>query len=584
MAFDAVALAASLDEISNLVGTTVSRIHTTTRSGEVIFSTRGRGSGGDILVSIRREDARIQVTRRRFDHPDQPGAVGMTLRKHLKRARIEGVEQVGLDRIARIHLSARDELGHARPLILVAETMGRSSNLILIDPGDGDRILTALRFASADRNTHRSVLPGHPYRLPPQRDTLHPDAVTVEAMASLADDETPAWLAIVRRVDGPGPATVRRLLRRCGMHPKDPLPSDRASLEPLVAFLRAIGEDIRAKHWDPWLYREAPEDPILIPRPGDYGFLASERPPEGDGLRHFSRPSAGLDAHYALGDAVERLENTRRELQRALESAHESILLRRERQRADLARADSAEEMRIHGELLTAYMHRVPAGVDSVQLPDYYAEGQPREIPLKSNLSPADNASRFFKEYRRLQRTEKKARRQLRITGAEIDYIEGLLYQLRISGSPRELEELRQEVSEAGYLKTQAPPRRRKSPSPSPIEMTLTTGHRLLVGRNNRGNDHLTMRVASPEDLWFHVKDMPGSHVVLPGPWDEALPEPEVLEEAARVAAQHSTARDSSNVPVDYTLVKHVSKPKGAHPGMVIYRKQKTLYVTPRRD
>lgn len=583
MAFDSLALAASLDELSGLVGSTITKIYTTERSGEVVLSTRGRGSEDHILVSTRREDSRIQVTRRHFEHPDHPGSFCMNLRKNILRSRIEGFEQVGLDRIARIHLSAKDELGHPYPLILIAETMGRNSNVILVDPGDGDRILTAMRFASADRNAHRSVLPGHPYRLPPQRDNLHPVEVDADDIGEAMDPKTPAWLSLVRRVDGPGPATLRRMLASLGMHPNDPLPDSRDDRQRIAEAYRNLGSILEERTWAPWVQVEAPQPPSKMPRPGDFGVIARDMPEGAAGVRRVPQPSHALDIHHSLSDSIERFEAMYRELKRALEAAHGAVLRRREKQGQDLARTDSAEDMQLFGELLTAYMHMVPHGARSVELPNYYEGGAPQEIPLDSRRSPAENAARYFKEYRRLQRTEKKARRQIITTDREISYIEGLLYQLSRAGNIATLRDLRTEVAEAGYSKEQAPPRRERRPSPQPIERVLPSGHVVLVGRNNRGNDHLTMRVAGPDDLWFHVKDMPGSHVVLPGPWRDGMPEESVLEEAARVAAYHSSARDSANVPVDYTLVKHVSKPRGAHPGMVIYRNQKTLFVTPDR-
>ncbi|MFO7942548.1 MAG: NFACT family protein [Bacillota bacterium] len=581
MGFDAIALAASLDEMNQLLGATITKIHTTKRSGEVVFSTRGRGSSGDLLVSIRRDGARIHLTRRHYEHPDHPGSFCMNLRKHILRARVQSFEQVGLDRIARIHLEARDELGFSRPLILVAETMGRNSNLLLVDPDDEDRILTAMRFSSADRNVHRSVLPGHPYRLPPQRKTIHPARVSVEDLSSLRDPEIPAWLNLVRNIDGPGPETFRRVLRAAAIDPGGELPGDEMTLRCLVRYINRIGADLNERNWEPWTHFEAPEEPSNYPRPGEYGFISSELPPEDRVIQWISAPSVLLDRHYALSDAIETMEGLAKELRRALESAKESARRKWEHRKKDLARADCAEEKRICGELLTTYMYMVPEGVEEIELPDYYRDGKARKIPLNSRLSPSQNAAQYFKDYRRLQRTEKKAKRQLRAAKREIHYIENLFYALDSATTLTDLQDLRTELEEAGYLKDQAPPRRRRRPSPQPKEYVLETGHRVLVGRNSRGNDHLTMRVASPNNLWFHVKDMAGSHVVLPGDWGEAEPPKEVLEEAAKVAARNSTARDSSNVPVDYTLVKHVSKPRGAHPGMVIYRNHKTLFVTP---
>ncbi len=581
MAFDAIALAANLDELRALVGNRIARIHTTNRSGELLLFTHGRGGSAEILLSIRREDARIQRTFRKFTHPDHPGAFVMNLRKHILRARIEGFEQIGLDRMCRISLSARDALGHEYPLVLMVETMGRNSNVILVHPGDEDKILTAMRFVSADRNAHRSVLPGHPYRLPPARNTISPAEVTQRGLLEGRDDETPAWLHIVRRIDGPGPQGLRRILAHIGCDPNDPLPADSRVLDPLVQHLQQLGENLEKGRWQPWICTVNPEQPLRIPAPECYGLLVEECPPSHAHCRSTSRPSAAMDAYFALVDAITGIRSRRARLQRTLTDALKAARKKRKKQMEDLSRADSAEEKRVQGELLTAYMHQVPTGARKVEVPDYYAGGTPREITLDPRRTPSENAARFFHQYRRLQRTEKKAKRQVRATEREIRYIQDLLYELDLAGSLPALDALEAEVAAAGYGKEQAPPRRRKQPSPEPLRQALPSGHEVLVGKNSRGNDHLTMRLASDHDLWFHVKDLPGSHVILPGPWDEALPPPHILQEAAEVAAQHSAARDSSNVAVDFTLVKHVTKPKGARPGMVIYRNEKTLFVTP---
>ncbi|MFP4201228.1 MAG: NFACT family protein, partial [Clostridia bacterium] len=424
-------------------------------------------------------------------------------------------------------------------------------------------------------------LPGHPYRLPPQPETVHPGDVSVAQLTSLRDPDLPAWLNLVRNIDGPGPSTFRRLLRGVGIDPGDGLPPDETVLESLARHINLIGTDLDERNWEPWIRTELPEAPSRLPRAGEYGFLRSEFPPEDGGTEWLSSPSVVLDRHYALQDTIEKTEDLEKELRRALESAKNSARRKLEHRKEDLSRADRAEDKRICGELLTTYMYMVPEGVEEVELPDYYRDGEPRRIPLDSRLSPSQNAARYFKEYRRLQRTAKKAKGQLRFAQREMRYIDDLFYELDSAATLTDLRELRTELEEAGYLKDQAPPRRRRRPSPRPKECILESGDRVLVGRNSRGNDYLTMRLASPNNLWFHVKDMPGSHVVLKGDWEQEEPPEEVLEEAAKVAAENSAARDSSNVPVDYTLVRHVSKPRGAHPGMVIYKNHKTLFVTP---
>ncbi|MFO8059033.1 MAG: NFACT RNA binding domain-containing protein [Bacillota bacterium] len=590
MSFDGIALRASVLELQDLVGSRIQKIYETPGGQNVILHLYQRTGARRLLISTDRRWARLQLTRRKLQHPESPSNFCMNLRKHLSSGAIASIEQAGLDRIAHLRITSRDDLGRTRHLKLIAETMGRFSNIILIDEDQGDRILTALRFSSPDRNPHRTVLAGHSYRPPPQKEGLSPLSARAEQLLALVppagEESSPAWLWLVQNVSGPGPDEARRILQAVGIAPGEKPAADPDLMARLAEELNRCGRIIADEKWAPYLIAaEDPDGPFSLPRAVSFGVI-----PRDDGLppgtvRTFPAPSHLMDAFYALGEERERFDRLRKKLRRSLTSAGSSVERRMKNQRSDLRTARDAEKLRLFGELLTTYMHQVRRGMEEVTLPDYYDEGRPVTIPLDPGKSPADNASRYFNRYRKLRRAEEIGRKRLRATREELTYIMSLLDQVERAETTGELLEVQSEAARSGYGDTRGKRERgdRGGTASRPYRTFLTpSGARVHVGRNNRGNDHLVSRVASADDLWMHVKDIPGSHLILPGPWtDESPPPPGVLEESAILAAYHSAARQSSNVPVDYTLVRNVKKPRGAKPGMVTYRGQRTLYVTP---
>lgn len=582
MAFDGFTLAAALAEVQDLEGGKIQKIQETEQSGEFVLSIYQAPKVARLLISTDPKAARLHLTKRRFRHPRAPSHFCMTLRKHLQGTVLRRARQVGLDRVAILSVDAFDDLGHQRKLSLIAETMDRFSNLILIANDDDDKILAAERFAPPGRNAFRSVLPGHPYHLPPQKDTVHPAEVNRDVLKS-ADSDMPAWRWIVQHIAGPGPDLAHQLLEQVGVTPTDPLPTEDDILERLTARFHDFGRRLAEKGWCPWItYTRARNGRLALPYPSAFGVFPTVEGPK----RTFRRVSTMLDAYFALMEKHREFENLQQDLRRQLKQQEKGIDRRLHKQKRDFARTRQAEKFRRFGELLTTFMHQIPGKATSVTLPDYYQENKPVEIPLDPRRSPSNNAAHYFHEYRRMQRTMIKARRQIQRSRRALRYVQSLLHQLDQAETLEELKETQEEAEAEGLLrksKTNGRARPAKSASrPRYRTRRLANGLTLNIGRNNRSNDYLTMKRAKDDDLWFHVKDLPGSHVILPGPWSEAnWPDAKTLEEAAQWAAYYSAAHQSANVPVDYTKVKHVTKPKGAKPGMVNYRHHKTLYVTP---
>lgn len=589
MGFDGIALRASVSQLQALVGSKIQKVYETRGGHSIILHLYKRPGVHRILISADRVGARLHLTRRKLRHPDRPSNFCMSLRKHLSPGIITSIDQVGLDRITHIRVDSRDDLGRRRCLNLIAETMGRFSNIILTDEDDEDKILAALRFSSPDRNAHRTVLTGHAYRLPPQKEALSLLDVSSEDLLaripSAKEEPPPAWLWLVQNVSGPGPDEAQRILRAAGIPPGDHPPASSDLMDALAGELNRCGLAIAEETWKPYMIlRDDSDHPSPLPYPVSFGVIPTDDGSAGT-IRTLPSTAHLLDAFYALKEERERFDQVKKEINKSLTSTAKSTRRRLQHQQKDVASAQDRERHRRFGELLTTYMHLVSGGTSEVTLSDYYNEGKPVTIPLDPQKSPAKNAARYFNRYRKLQRAEVVGKKRLRATRVELQYIMSLLDQVDRAETTHELLDIRSEAARAGYVKVDkkeagkgSKPSRR-----SPYRTFLTpSGTKVHVGRNNRGNDHLVSQVASKDDLWMHVKDIPGSHLILPGPWDnDEMPGPEVLEEAAILAAYHSAARQSSNVPVDYTLVRNVQKPRGGKPGMVTYRGQRTLYVTP---
>ena len=585
MAFDALTLKAALDEMQQIVGGRIQKVYQTTTANHYTLSVYRRAKNYQIMISTHRQDARLHLTRRHYTHPRQPNDFCMTLRKHLNSGIITAVHQHGWDRIAKIQVENYDDLGRKRKLTLIAETMGRFSNLLLINESEENKpIIAASRRASGDQNPHRTVLPGHPYKLPPQKDAITPPNLHPEDLfqrAAEADDDIPAWLWMVRNVAGPGPKEAQRILAEIEIDPEGEVPTDQDDLRQLVDKIAYCATVAEKQQWQPWMRKDSsPEEGPNLPRSIEYGVLPQKRDSE---VRIFPDVSHLLDAHYALQQQWNTYESLKKKLTKELESAYKKVEKKIKRQKSDLARASDAEKYKKWGELLTAYMYQVPEGAEKVTLPDYYQDGKPTEIPLDPKKSPSKNASNYFDHHRKMERTQKKAKIQIRRSQHELRYVDSLRDQAERAENLPELRAIRDEAKKGGYLQTDSSQRSKtaRSSPPRPYYTYITpSGDKVLVGRNNRGNDHLTMRKASREDYWFHVQDIAGAHVIIPG--KRELTE-QLKEEAALLAAYHSAGRHSSNVAVDYTKVKYVKKPKGAKPGMVTYRNHQTIFVTPPR-
>ncbi len=315
-------------------------------------------------------------------------------------------------------------------------------------------------------------------------------------------------------------------------------------------------------------------------KPMDFSFLEIHQYGTAAVVKEAESFSQLLDEFYRERDKQERMRVREQDLLKLLSTHSERLSRKINAQRGELEQCAGRDGLRVAGDLISAQMYQMEKGAESVEIPDFYQEGSPLvRIKLDPALTPSQNAQKYYKEYRKAKTAEEKLTEQIELAGKELEYLESVLDALARAETERDLAEIRAELQEQGYLRKLRSKKEKPAAVSAPMKFTTSDGFTVLVGRNNRQNDRLTLKTANNNDIWFHTKNIPGSHTVLVTQGRE--PTETAMEEAALLAAQHSRAKDSSQVPVDYTQIRYVSKPQGAKPGMVIYVNYKTLYVTP---
>jgi len=580
-----------------------------------------------LIVSANPGRPRLHITGLERENPKTPPAFCMLLRRRLEGARILGVEQPGWERIIRLRCGVTDELGNPAELVLAVECMGKHSNVLLLEPqADGrERIMDSLKRVPETVNRYREILPGRSYVAPPPQDKLDPlsdpDALAAALRERAGNQERLVADALFRQVDGLGPEMAAEAVHLAGI-PEGVAARD-LPLDAWADLAHAVSGLARRADQGPWQatrYHRTKGGDLAVPYPLEHL--------DAQGLPHASclDLSACLDQVHGAQEEAQRLEGVRQSLRARVGKELERNQRKLGLQEESLRQAADADGLRQVGELLTANLHAVPPGAAEVTVDDYFnPEGGRRTIPLDPHRTPAENLRGYFRRYTRARNTLKGAGEQADRSRAEVAYLEQVMATIEQAENIPELEEIRRELVGEGYMENAAgrghgasaagrgaaggksrgksaggaPGRAGKKGRPaggksdagagsgkgrpgegsSPARFTTTTGHVVLVGRNNRQNDWLTLRHAGDGDLWFHTKDIPGSHVILKDPGED--PPEAAIREAAGLAAYYSKGRQSGQVPVDYTLRRHVRKPAGAKPGMVIYDHQHTVFVTP---
>lgn len=570
MAFDGAYLYTIRQELEPLVTARVDKIHQPSRD-EILLYMRGRDGASRILISTAGDSARIHLTQIPVENPAAPPMFCMLLRKHLGGGKLMAVRQDGLERILFLDFECTNELGDRVLLTLACEVMGRYSNLILI--GEDGKVIDSLK-RNADVTRERVLLPGFAYEMPhrPHRlNFLDAEDDTILSALLLAPDAS-LDKALVGVFEGVSPLLAREwayYVSRDAVRSRELTQNQK---ERLLFIIHDTARRLRERDCR-FHILQTPEGALkdfFFLRPQQYGALMV--------VREMPSGSAALDEFYAQRDLRARMKQRANDLFRLIMTRMERITRKLSNQRQELAETDKMEQNKLWGDLLSANLYRLQKGDAAASLENFYDESCPVvTIPLQVNLTPAQNAQRYYTLYRKAATAKEKLAEQIAQGEAELAYLESVFDVLSRAESESDLLMLREELREQGYVRSrtkQKPPKQQP-----PMLYESSDGFPILVGRNNRQNDQLTLKTASKNDIWLHTQNIPGSHVILVT--DGAEPSETAIREAAVLAAYHSKARDSAQVPVDFTKVRFVRKPGGAKPGMVIFTNQQTLYIKP---
>ena len=506
---------------------------------ELVLQIRSNRQSHKLLLSAHSVFGRVQLTDTTFENPAVPNTFIMVMRKYLQGAVIEAIQQVENDRILEISVSNKNEIGDSVAVTLVIEIMGKHSNIILLDKSSG-KIIEAIKHVGFSQNSYRTILPGSTYVAPPQTGSLNPFTVGDEKLFEILHTEDLESKRLQQIFQGLGRDTATEL-------------SGRLTADKLKTF--------RA-------FFASPTQPSLTEK--SFSALLFS-----DSKTQMSTLSELLDTFYKDKAERDRVNQQASELIRRVENELEKNRKKLGKQEEELLATENAEEFRQKGELLTTFLHQVPNDQDQVELDNYYT-GEKIIISLDKALTPNQNAQRYFKRYQKLKEAVKHLTSFIEETRATILYLESVETALA-QASLTEIAEIREELIQTGFIRRRQREKIQKRQKPE--KYLATDGQTIiLVGRNNLQNDELTFKMAKKDELWFHAKDIPGSHVVITG---NLQPSDEVKTDAAELAAYFSKARLSNLVQVDMIETRKLNKPTGGKPGFVTYTGQKTLRVTP---
>lgn len=569
MALDAATLALAGAELrAKLLDARIDKIYEPTRD-EVVLTLRTRTETFRLLLSARSGSARACLTDESFENPPAPPSFCMLLRKHLAGGRLLEVSPEPGDRILFFRFQCVNEMGDLVQNTLAAELMGRYSNLVLIQDG---KIIDALKRVDFEDSAIRQLLPGLRYTLPPK--PAKPDFFAGSAAglaAAVCQKPLPPAQALLKSCAGVGPAVCREAAwRALG---ETPLLASELSSAQRGALAAAI-EGIRADY-------ERGGRPCAVHGPDgapvEFSFTPLTQYGAGYTLTEYPGFSQLLEGYYSSKDRAERLRQKSRDLLKAVKNMHERALRKQAARTEELAESEASGQLRVYGELLQANLWAIQKGMRSVTLTNYY-DGSELSIPLDVRLSPSANAQKYFKEYKKKQTAARMLAKLLEEGEREIAYLETVLYEVESAPGEQALGEIRAELKSQGYLKYYKVRDKKQKPADF-YRYRSSDGFLILVGRNNLQNDKLTLHTARGKDLWFHTKNAPGSHTVV---MSEGRDIPNATKnEAAQLAVLHSSQAAGAKVAVDYTEVKNIRKTGDLKPGMVLYERYETAYITP---
>ncbi|MDR1773318.1 MAG: NFACT family protein [Clostridioides sp.] len=631
MPFDALVIHSLTDEFEKkLTSGKIDKIFQPEKD-EIILNIRNNNTNYKLVLSASASNSRAYIAQNyKKQNPIKAPDFCMTLRKHLQGGIITKITQIDFERIIKISIESYDELKEKTVKNLYVEIMGRNSNIILTHESN-EKIIDSIKRVPFGVSRVRQILPGLTYESAPSQNKISPlSKVSKEVFFSeIKSFEGPIYKAIYSKFLGISPVVSKEICRVNSLsnaskstenldfinndkdkfnissennsdnntkdkfnlsseilYDKNTTDVDENDLSIIYSNFTSLFDKIADNNYTPSIVHNKRIDKYLDFSCIELSFYKSED--FSSEFIHYDSISDVIENYYSMRDIKDRISQKSSDLKKSLHTKLERLKNKQHKQEKELKESKKANEYKVKGELLTAYIYMIEKGMKEIEVANFYSESYENiTIPLKINLTPSENTQKYFKKYNKMKTAQKEISHQMEINKEEIDYLENTLLGIENCDNLEELEEIKEELIKVGYLK---PSRKSKNKSnkkntdthSEPLKFISTDGTTILVGKNNKQNDYLTLRIADPDDIWMHTKNIPGSHVIIKCAGKE--PSEQTLIEGATLSAYYSKSRMSAQVPVDYTKKKNVKKPSGSKPGLVIYETNNTLYITPTEE
>lgn len=577
MAYDGIAVSNIVYELkSKFTGGRIDKIYQP-GNDEIIFSVRSVKEGNfRVLLSANSMHPRIHITQIKKENPISAPMFCMVLRKHIAGGRILNIYQPDFERIIIIEVESMNEMGDLGIKRIITEFMGKYSNIILTD--ENWRILDSIKHVSHDKSSVREVLPGGQYVFPPSQDKYDPMKLDFERFKELAEEKTGQTLQafIYKSYTGISPAYASEICFNAGLDSSDRVQQlSGENIHELYDSISKDAEKIKSGKFSPHIVYD--KDGGVI----DFFSLSSNQYGNSE-RKYFESFSELLEEFYARKDNQYHIKQKAHDIRRLVSSNIERCARKLELQIKSINDTKNKDFYRLCGELITANMYSIEDKADKFTALNYYEENMPEvEIKLDPLLTASENANKYYNKYNKAKRTYAAATEQKKQTEEELAYLESVLTAIDAAEDDSDLKEIKEELVSEGYIRAKKKTKDKKQgiKKSKPLYFVSSDGIEIYAGKSNLQNDELTLKTADSNDIWLHTKNIPGSHVIIRCGGN--TPPERTVFEAAVIAATYSKAKDSSKVPVDYTVRKNVKKPRGAKPGMVIYEQNKTIYVDP---
>lgn len=574
MAFDAAMLKCVANEISSLGECKVEKVYQPAND-EFVFFLRTREKSLRLLINAGANCPRLNITSTQSENPQKAPMLCMLLRKHLAGARLINARLLGFERACELEFDAYDEMGFKSKKYIVCEIMGKYSNLILTDCDK--KILAVLKPIDFSVSVQRQLLVGMKYELPPKQDKLNTEILTQEQFIK-AYELSPKNIKIEKFITSTFQGIALSTARQIAYASCKSIDATLENVEnkTLCRSFFDIIDKVRQNTAEPYLVLNENGEPV------EFSYTPLEFYGRSYQVVKLDSFSEMIDTFYSKKGKNERIRQKSMDIFRLLSNAEARIMKKISLQQGELKDCEKAEEYRIMADLLTANLYALKRGEEKAILVNYYDEACSMiEIPLDSRLSPSQNAQRYYKKYNKLKKAKTELTKQIEIGKKELEYIATVFDSLTKADGESDLAQIREELYHSGYASRMKNYNMVKIQTPQPLKFKTSGGYCVLCGKNNTQNDYITTKLAEKTDWWFHVKNMPGSHVLMQCGKEE--PSEVDFTEAAEIAAMYSKA-EGNNIAVDYTNAKHVKKPAGSKPGYVIYHVNWTAYVTPNEE